>query len=330
MCPVERKSDAAEIERLLETLASADWLQGNKWWPKYVFHYTDVRNAVEILKCERLYCRAELDRRSGMVVDNASPSVIASTGGHVLDFVRLYFRPQTPTQFRNEGIRPRDQRELGGAHCPVPVFFLFDSADVLTRADSRFSEGNLAVAGTTLCSTAEELAAFDFRKIYHVGQFQRHMRDTIIHHRNAEVVVPSEMDLSSLKFVFCRSPAERETFLHLLPPEVFLKWNKKILVASKSQIYNCRWTFVETVELTQTQAVVSFSPDTTTPGPFDMTALITDVDTGREFAHRGRDFSAAKVLRIGVPKQVGRYHLRLTLDDDLAYANSFYGGEVPF
>jgi hypothetical protein len=330
MCPTQQKDDAAEIVSIIRELSEQDWLKGNReWWPKYVFHYTDVRNAVEILRSGKLLCRSEVDKHQGMIVDNASRNIMAQTDAYVRDFVRLYFRPQTPTQYNNEGIRPRSQRKLE-SHCPVPVFFLFDSVDVLTRAESRFSSGNLAVEEPSLCSTAEELAKFDFKKIYHVGPFQEYLKGTIIYHRNAEVVIPTEMDLAALRFIFCRSPAEKETFMHLLPPEISLKWNMKILIASKSQIYNCKWTFVETVEMDATRAAISFSPDTITPGPFNMTVIITDINTGDEYDYKILDFYANKGLHVGIPKGVNRYNIKLTLDDDLAFTNDYYGEEIPF
>jgi hypothetical protein len=330
MPPNERKDDAEAIARILKELSEEEWLKGNReWWPKFVFHYTDVRNAVEIIKSGKLLSRSELDKGSGMVVDNASRDVIAHTDDHIRDFVRLYFRPQTPTQFRNEGIRPLGMRELE-SHCPVPIFFLFDSVDVLTRTDSKFSAGNLAVGGTELFSTAEELKQLDFRKIYHVGTFQSHMRDTIIYHRNAEVVIPTELDLSSLRFIVCRSPAEKDTLLHLLPAEFFLEWNRKILIASKSQFFNCRWTLVEIAELTSDQITFNFSPDTQTSGPFDMKVNITNIDKHKEYNVQDPKFHANKVLQIRVPSGVERYNVQLWLDGDLAFANGFYGEDIPF
>lgn len=330
MRPMRRKEDAADIARVLRELSEQDWLKGNReWWPKYVFHYTDVRNAVEILKNGRLLCRSKLDEHQGMIVDNASRNVVANTEDYVRDFVRLYFRPQTPTQYRNEGIRPKNMRMLE-SNCPVPIFFLFDSEDILTRADSQFSAGNLAAEGTSLCNTAEELEEFDFRKIYHVGRFQQYEKASIIYHRNAEVVVPAEMDLSSLRYIFCRSPAEKDTLLHLLSLEAFLEWSRKILVASKSQIYNCNWTFVETVELTPSRVVINFSPDSLTPGPFNMAASITDLDNGDEFHHQSQEFYADNVLHFHVPNGVSRYEIRLILDADVAFVKSFDGEEIPF
>jgi hypothetical protein len=134
---------------VLRELSEQDWLKGNReWWLKYVFHYTDVRNAVEILENGRLLCRSKLDEHQGMIVDNASRNVMANTEDYVRDFVRLYFRPQTPTQYRNEGIRPKKHANVG-IELPCSTFFPFDSEDILTR-DSQFSAGNLAAEGTSL------------------------------------------------------------------------------------------------------------------------------------------------------------------------------------
>ncbi len=71
------------------------------WWPTYVYHFTDVHNAVNILKSGYLYCRTEAQRLGLMDVDNASPDIIQRTRREYERFTRLYFRPNTPTQFRN-------------------------------------------------------------------------------------------------------------------------------------------------------------------------------------------------------------------------------------
>jgi hypothetical protein len=34
------------------------------WWPRFVYHFTDVHNAVNILKVGYLYSRAEAERRA--------------------------------------------------------------------------------------------------------------------------------------------------------------------------------------------------------------------------------------------------------------------------
>lgn len=93
-----------------------------EWWPRYVYHYTDIQNAVSILKGGYVYSRAEATRRHLMTVENASLEVIAHTKQAHQEFARLYFRPRTPTQYHNEGIKPQSER-FQGAHCPIPVFF---------------------------------------------------------------------------------------------------------------------------------------------------------------------------------------------------------------
>ena len=114
------------------------------WWPRYVYHFTDIHNAVNILKERYLYSRAEAQQFGLMKVDNASPAVIQQTQSAHLEYVRLYFRPLTPTQYRNEGIRPIGRRELEGAHCPAPVYFCFDTFEILAMDETHFSDGNIA------------------------------------------------------------------------------------------------------------------------------------------------------------------------------------------
>jgi len=327
---MQRKTDAEDIERFLDELLAQSWLRGGREkWANYVYHFTDVRNAVEILRSGKLLCRAELDSLKGMVVDNASHTVIANTAAYVHNYVRLYFRPRTPTQYRNEGIRPKDQRVLE-SHCPVPIFFLFDAKDILTRADSSFSDGNLAAAGASLYNTAETLAGFNFREIYHVGAIPEYAKSSIIYHRNAEVVIPNELDLLSLKFIFCRSPAEKDTLLHLLSDEQVRLWQRKILVDSRSQFYHRKWSFVETVEMTTRFATFTFSPDTTTPGAFNANLRFTDHDTGKQHEYVRSNLLANRKYAALVPTGVERYEVQLWLDDELAFANAFYNEDLPF
>src|SRR5690349_6275747 len=118
------KSDAQEIIAHIKALKSQPWLtKSQRWWPDYLFHFTDIQNALNILKHGFLLPRNKAKELKLMATDNASPDVISKTGGKWKNYVRLYFRPRTPTQYKNEGFRPLGQRELGGAHCPVPIVF---------------------------------------------------------------------------------------------------------------------------------------------------------------------------------------------------------------
>ncbi|MCK4449304.1 MAG: DUF4433 domain-containing protein, partial [Anaerolineae bacterium] len=90
-----------EIQRHIKIWAAR--LGPLSWWPRYVYHFTDVRNAASIIQSGHLYSRAGAERRNLMKIDNASPQIIQQTRPEHLEYVRLYFRPRTPTQYRNEG-----------------------------------------------------------------------------------------------------------------------------------------------------------------------------------------------------------------------------------
>jgi hypothetical protein len=139
-----RKDDSEAIEAYIRDLQQQKWLgSARSWWPQFVFHFTHLDNAVSALERDCLYSRHQMEVRKIPFWDSANPEMIDRTSEQYKDFVRFFFRPRTPTQYRNEGIRTRlDIRK--NAHCPVPVFLLFDSADLLTRANCSYSDQSVA------------------------------------------------------------------------------------------------------------------------------------------------------------------------------------------
>lgn len=313
------KSDAEQFRQFLSGLAknlSLDRIRS--YWTKYAFHSTDVRNAADILIGGKIKCRADLPE--GSFVDAACPRVIAQTDSSVKSYVRLYFRPRTPTQYRSEGMRPRD-KYWEGSHCPVPIFFLFDLFQLLVRDDCLFSDSNLARLGFDgLCSSAEELATFEFAKIYHDTWVSQEARRDMVSHQNAELVIPSELDLSALKLIYCRSAAERETLLYLLPTQIRNAWSHKIAVASTATLFYRKWAFVETAALSNDGAILSFSPDPEYAKPFEL-RLVRTIGNPKETITK--NFAANRSLPIKFPSDLSRYDFEVYLDDNLAYAGSF-------
>lgn len=113
-----------------------------KYWPLYMYHFTDIINAVSILKQGKIFSRKQALELKLMEVDNASHEVIDQTRDFVEEYVRFYFRPLTPTQYNNEGLRHVNVKD---SHCPRPVFFLFDNSIVENySANSLYSEKTLA------------------------------------------------------------------------------------------------------------------------------------------------------------------------------------------
>ena len=55
-----------------------------------------------------------------MQTENASPSVISVSQNKIKEYARLYFRPRTPTQYHNEGYKPKHIRNKDvNANCPL-------------------------------------------------------------------------------------------------------------------------------------------------------------------------------------------------------------------
>jgi len=334
---VSSKPDADQIRNVLNALTEDKWIKRTerRWWPRFVFHYTDIRNAVQILREGYLYSRKYLEDEGKLVVSSGSPSVLAGTSIAIKDCVRLYFRPKTPTQYYAEGICSHAtlaESRFPDAHCPVPVFFLFDSTEILSRADCRFSDGGLNSPGACILSTAVDLEQLPWKKIYHTGRFNPYAAEQsdIAFRRNAEVIVPRELDLSALRYIYCRSEAERETLLHLLPLDLQKRYQDKIVASTRSDLFYRRQTFVETVRLSSEAAYFRFSPETRSPGPFHLQVELEIASSQHSFDAKSFNLARPYILKIPLPFSSTGYTIRLCLDDHLAYANTYEEMEIPF
>ena len=246
------------------------------------------------------------------------------------DYVRLYFRPRTPTQFQNEGMRPQDEMPYG-AQCAIPVYFLFDAVSVLANQDTLFTDGNIARSPTP-SQDIDEFARLPFPFIYHDTWFESSEQDKIVYHRNAEALVPKRLDLSSLRWIVCRGSAEYETLLHLLPTHVSREWSHRIGVRPDYRLFHNRWTFVERVTSSWDTLTFTFNKQTESEGPFDARVALLESATGQQFRWRNDNYSVKDTL----PLQIGKlshprdYEVRFHLDNHLAYANRIQDDDLPF
>ena len=332
----ERKSDADRFAQFIKELGNWDWVQRSerRWWRKFVFHYTDIRNAAKVLREGYLYSRAYVEQHGGLAVTSGSPVVLAGTDDAVKDCVRLYFRPKTPAQFHHEGIYSRrsleKKPEFSDAHCPVPIFFLFDSVDVLTRLDTAFSDGNLGSSRSRLYSTADEFAQLPWRHIYHNRSLDPIEGSNIVRRRCAEVVVPERLDLGALSYIYCRSVAERESLLFLLPPKLRKRYHERIVASTRSELYLRRQTFIETVRLTSREITIHFSPETKSPGPFRLRVEVRSESATSTSEKPDLNLAAGHTWRLRLPMGPSSYQVRVLLDEHLAYANRYEDLELPF
>ena len=320
------------ISQHLDELRHAPWMDtARRWWPDYLFHCTDLSNVVSILRQGEMVSRTQAVSTGQLALDIASPKVIAQTNPQWQGYVRLYFRPKTPTQYHNEGFRPYGQLSLG-SHCPVPVYLIFDSLSILSRADCLFTEGNLGAGGTSPEGGIDFLRQIPFQQVYHVGPFDRSASPNIVYHRNAEVLIPQRLGLENLVAICCRSQAEYETLLYLLPPNTLSNWANKIRVVPDRRLFHREWPFVEQVEMSAETLVFRFNRGAKPVGTFAARSELVETETGARYSWSEDEYQIQSVLtlRLHTLKNPDDYTVRLTLDRNPAYANRYQQDDLPF
>ncbi len=325
MTPRPYKSDAAEIQDFLAELESQSWLGYRRWWPRYAFHYNDVRNIASVLNCGFLYSRTTALSRQLLQVDCASPEVIALTPEVEQRWVRLYFRPRTPTQFRNEGVRPVGRRLMGGAHCPVPVFLLFSARELLAREGSHFTNGSLALLHDR-GATASFLKQLNFRFIYHDSGFMPDLRDVIVNARHSEILVEEPLPLQHLRYIVCRSEAERLTLIALLDPATRDQWQDRIILESAGKLFEKKWAFIERVRLGPETCTIHFSPDITqgARGPYHFAFRLVGSSTSVMCDYEKSRFDVpASALGLDYENYIDHYEVTIEMDSDLVFKSAY-------
>ena len=308
-------------------LASSLGLHGNrKWWPNWLFRSDHVENTAAILNSETLLSRFAAESRGLMLKDSGSPQHISQLTTAHRRYVRLYFRPRTPTQFANEGIRPTQLIQYD-AHMPVPVYILFSSSLLMDKG-VKFTRGRLTPR-TEIGSSAEFLRSMNFAHIYHDSAVGRlgasNRRSDILNARHSEVIVRDELSLSHAKHIVCRSAPERETLLNLLHPQTKVNWIKRIHVdEGRRRLFQKRGTFVQSAYLSSEESRFVFYPnvDPRMRGPFKL--RIEWFDCSDHGEHIDSDFTvAAEPLYFGWPSPEPEYRVRITLNGDTAYLGHF-------
>jgi len=293
------------------------------WWNKFLFHFSDITNVISILNSGKLYSRNKALKLGLMHNDNADDEVIEHTQLDAKDFVRLYFGALTPTQYHNEGFKPRN-RITHNAHCPVPIFLLFDFVKLLADEKSRFSSGNIAAEGVDIYTDVEDLKKLEFEYIYHRGSLYGAQNNAhITYCRHAEVLIPQELDIwQVLRYVVVRSEAEKQTLLHHLDTYARKQIEDKIRVRVNGLFYADR-LYVENVELIEKGYIITFSK-ITVPDKFDFRFVVTHRLTGetivKEASQVTLEHQKPKLLIAG---DLRNSILRIEIDGHLAYEHDF-------
>ena len=196
------------------------------WWTQFVFHYNDIHNIVSVLNSAKLYSRNKANSLNLLKTDIANDDVIAHTNTSVHDYARFYFGAKTPTLYRNEGLIPKNEIR-DSAHCPVPIFLLFDFIKILSMDNICFSNGNMGANNHEIYDDIKSIKKLEWEYIYHrKSLYQVENSAHIIYCRNAEVLVRDELNIyNSLKWICVRSKADKDTLLNLvdIPTKIIIK-----------------------------------------------------------------------------------------------------------
>ena len=332
-----KKPDAQKILDVLDGLKRQAWLGDRKVWVDYLFHFTRLENAASVLENGFLYSRTELERQNIAFSDSASSQVIQHTNTEFADQVRFYFRPLTPTTYHMEGFRPVGKR-FHDAHSPMPVYLLFDIREIVSHNETRFSNGNLASEYSSLFISGDDFAQLPFNDIYHEGPPHYEERRYITRTKQAEIIYPKKILLDHLKYVYCRSQAEKETLKNLLTPALWLEWGSKVLVPrNPRELFQMHCLHVSEVALAKES--ISFDLHTPTEpawcGPFSVKVTVIDRTNGqihipyqRRFTNIVKDLPGLR-LNVDLSKINSEdYTAKATIDDELAYRGQY--DEIPF
>jgi len=290
---------AAGLRRALRDLQAEDW-GARQWWTFFAFAYGDVQQVAEVLRQDALPASAVQGSRSRLD-----------------QYVRLSFRPRTPSSFNREGHRPR----AGGFppdYVPMPVYLGFELEDVLLREGVKFSDGDVAKVGKTY-STAQTFRELPFSRIYHDTWFSADEREEILRHRDAQLLVPAPLGLEALQMIALRSPAEYEALRYSLPAEVWRRWRDKALVRPDLALFPQRRPYVQRVACTPQALHLSFHVPMAEDVPRLSLSLLINPSHGQAISQHWESWTPVAHWRYELPAPLAAYSLEVRLEGELAY-----------
>jgi hypothetical protein len=317
----------AHVEQWEEKLAR-DFLSYRTAWPGRLFHHTPIENAVRILRGGVLLSR--VDSATTRVLDVAVPEIVNSrSDAH--KFVRMYFRPRTPTQYRIEGIRKASEYYMG-RHAPVLIMLVFDIRAVLSQPGVQFSNGNMQ-SHFTAVGDSERFFRFsiDWDSVFHSGSTTD---SRIFARRCAEALIPSPHKIAnSLQWVCCRSQAERAMLLHLIGQTWAAIWAKKIIVLDDINVFQKDYVYCEDVGIDEAGIVLRLHPRSDNAN-VTLRVGVWNSNHNQVMNAPFKDFRPvpANALRWRISHKFvpDAYRVQVELEDCIAYDATLLLDEMPF
>jgi hypothetical protein len=183
-------------------------------------------------------------------------------------------------------------------------------------------------------ATASAFGELPFEMIYHDSFVRADEREEVMQSRRAQVMIPHQLGLEALQFIWCRSSAEYDTLRSMLTEAVWKQWHDKITVRTDHGLFHRRWSYVDDVLLTGNSARLRFNAASTeSERTFEAHAVI-ETSAGKSIEWREEMFPVIDDLTLDLSGlgQMEGYLLKFYLDDTLAYQGHYQaeatGGNV--
>jgi len=219
-----------------------------------------------------------------------------------------------------------------GTHAPVLYMLVFDARKILTEPGISFSDMNMQSPQAKYGSDEKFFSAIPFADVYHEGSHPS--GSAITKHRCAEVLAPSPMKIDDkLQWIYCRSDAERRLLVHMLGPSS-AQWLKRIRVSDDLLVFQKRYPFVKAVSLARNGIVFELAPRN------DGQSISVKVEVWDNKKAAVCSFIYKKLAATPPPPapawraqhdlKDGKYLVRLTVEDHLAFEANLVLGNAPF
>ncbi len=177
-------------------------------------HTTSFDNFINIMKSGYIYSRNYIHENNINTSEIALDGAIDITSDKIKNYVRLYWRVKTPTNYRNEGIKPKSAlTDIFRAHSPNPVIFIFDEMIALNE-NVRFTPKNACKCSNlfehTFCEDCIKYPfRYNFKNIFHDRPIMEYEdKQIIIDARQAELLYPEHLPIKNIKKIIFRSKAD--------------------------------------------------------------------------------------------------------------------------
>ena len=212
-------------------------------------HYTDITNLFEIIRTGKLLSRNKAIELG--FTDAADHDVLSRTYRYIMDYVRFYYKENTPTIYRNEGIKLNNE----SPHMPIPVLMIFNE-NIIYHQKVAFLSGGGGNSNSKFTKNISIAANFDWNLIFYRGPIPRGENSivsvgndtsgaSITNKKNAEFLYPTEIEIKNIKKIIFRSPADKKV------AEIILGENNLFLIDNDRKKFNYKHNFLYDYELTQ-------------------------------------------------------------------------------